>query len=101
MRHAVIPLPPARIADFRMTEQKGLFVFDHAGGPLGHLELANVGWTVEEGRPALKFADNPDGRKDYPRGRNLDVSVPGSSFLQGQANGSRRHCRDARRRPSN
>ncbi len=68
------PAPAGALADYRMSEQKGLFVYDHAAGPLGLLELANVGWTVDDGRPALRFADNPAGQKHYPRGRNLDVT---------------------------
>jgi hypothetical protein len=55
-----------------MDEGKGLHVFNYAargGQPesLGLLELGNVDWVVDSGRPALRFADNPEGRKDYPR----------------------------------
>jgi hypothetical protein len=63
------PAPPAgALADYRMEEGRGSFVFD-AAGSLGPLELANVAWTTDDGRPALKFADNPSGRQDYvPQG---------------------------------
>jgi hypothetical protein len=70
--------PPARtaapegaIADYRMEEGKGLHVYDYARGPLGILELANVSWKRDGGRTALLFADNKDGKKNYPRYGNL------------------------------
>jgi hypothetical protein len=50
-----------------MAEGKGLHVFDYARGPFGTLELANVGWIVDEGRPALKFADPAADRREFPR----------------------------------
>ena len=36
------PAPPGAIADYRMEEQKGLHVVNHAAGPLGRLELARI-----------------------------------------------------------
>lgn len=63
------PIPPApagAIADYRMLEGKGLVVLNHgSGGGLGHLDLANLDWVTDEGRPALRFADNTTGRKAY------------------------------------
>jgi hypothetical protein len=62
------PAPVGALADYRMEEGRGSYVLD-AAGSLGPLELANVAWTTDEGRPALKFADNPSGRQDYvPQG---------------------------------
>ena len=68
--------PAGAIADYRMQEGKGNFVLNYATGPsgtpgpgatapLGHLDLANLDWIVDSGRPALRFADNTTGRKDY------------------------------------
>jgi len=64
-----------------MEEGRGSFVYD-AAGALGPLELANVAWTTDEGRPALRFADNTSGKQDYVPGgilathhfRNLDAA---------------------------
>jgi hypothetical protein len=50
-----------------MAEGKGRWVYDHAGGPFGMLELANAEWALDEGRPALRFADPPAGRRDVVR----------------------------------
>jgi len=61
------PSPAGAIFDYRMVEQKGLFTYDFAQGPFGLLELANADWTVDEGRPALKFADPAAGRRDVTR----------------------------------
>ena len=52
-----------------MEEGKGLHVLNHAGGE--HLNLANLDWVVDSGRPALRFADNTTGRKDYRRDSGL------------------------------
>lgn len=68
--------PAGAIADYRMQEGKGSFVFNYASSrsvpagsdatpPLGHLDLANLDWVVDAGRPALRFADNLTNRKDY------------------------------------
>lgn len=64
---APIPAAPAgAVADYRMLEGKGLVVLNHgSGGGLGHLDLANLHFVTDAGRPALRFADNPTGRKDY------------------------------------
>jgi hypothetical protein len=64
--------PAGAIADYRMEEGKGRHVLDCAGGPLGHLELANLTWVTDEGRPALRFADNATGAKDWPRAGALE-----------------------------
>lgn len=68
------PAPADAIADYRMEEQKGLHLLNHASGPLGMMELANLDWVVDDGRPALRFADNATGRPTYPRAGNLDLS---------------------------
>lgn len=60
------PTPAGAIADYRMLEGKGLVVLNHgSGGGLGQLELANLDWVRDEGRPALRFADNATGRKAF------------------------------------
>ncbi|GDY22062.1 hypothetical protein LBMAG56_34090 [Verrucomicrobiota bacterium] len=57
---------PGAVADYRMEEGKGNFVLNYAsGGGLGHLDLANLDWVTDSGRPALRFAENTTGRKDY------------------------------------
>jgi hypothetical protein len=61
------PAPAGALFDYRMVEQKGLHTYDFARGPFGTLELANADWTVDEGRPALKFVDPPKGRRDVTR----------------------------------
>lgn len=68
------PAPEGAIADYRMEEGKGLHVLNHADGPFGLLELANVGWTRDDGRPALVFRDDPERRASYPRGGALHLS---------------------------
>lgn len=68
-----VPVPRGALADYRMDEGRGQHVHDSARGPLGLLETANLSWVVEEGRPALRFADNPEGRKDYPRLGKMDL----------------------------
>ena len=64
---APIPAAPAgAVADYRMLEGKGLVVLNHgSGGGLGHLDLANLDWVTDAGRPALRFADNTTGRKEF------------------------------------
>jgi hypothetical protein len=69
----VKPAPAGAIADYRMDEQKGFDVLDHAAGPLGRLELANLNWVVDGGRPALRFADNTSNRAVYRQHSNLDL----------------------------
>jgi len=64
---APIPAAPAgAVADYRMLEGKGLVVLNHgSGGGIGHLDLANLDFVTDAGRPALRFADNATGRKSY------------------------------------
>jgi hypothetical protein len=64
---AIDPSPAGALFDYRMLEQKGLFSYDYARGPIGMLELANADWTLDEGRPALKFVDPAPGRRDVTR----------------------------------
>ncbi len=60
--------PAGAIADFRMEEGSGSVVLNGAvPNLLGHLDLANLEWIVDEGRHALRFADNTTGRADYRR----------------------------------
>lgn len=74
--------PVGAIADYRMQEGKGHFVLNYAMSrsnksdsaatpPLGHLDLANLDWVVDSGRPALRFADNTTERQDYRRDSGL------------------------------
>ena len=67
--------PAGAIGDFRMLEGKGHYVLNHAGGE--HLSLANLGWVVDEGRPALRFADNTTGRKDYRTDSYIGMDIFG------------------------
>ena len=61
------PAPAGAVFDYRFEEQKGLHTYDFARGPFGTLELANADWTVDGGRPALKFVDPAAGRRDVVR----------------------------------
>lgn len=77
---AVSPAPAGAVAEYRLAEGRGHHALDFADGPFGLLELANLEWTVDEGRPALRFADNSSGRPDYLRYGKLDrthFSYPG------------------------
>ena len=48
-----------------MEEGDGHHVLNYASGPLGHLDLANVAWVVDDDRAALRFADNANGKGSY------------------------------------
>ena len=73
---ATLPTAPAgAIADFRMLEGKGHHTLNHAGGD--HLGLANLQWVNDEGRPALRFADNLAGRADYNPNTYLGMHIFG------------------------
>ena len=61
---AAAAIPDHAVADYRMEEGDGYFVYDYAGGPFGHLGLANTDWVTDSGRHALRFADNTTGRTD-------------------------------------
>ena len=65
---------PGTLADYRFREGRGRHVYDESLGPFGMLELANVDWEVDEGRAAIKFADNTTGRRDYPTTGPLDLN---------------------------
>lgn len=64
--------PAGALAEYRMQEAQGLYVYDYARGPFGTLELANLDWVTDEGRPALRFADNAAGKAVYPRAGIID-----------------------------
>ncbi|MFM8470300.1 MAG: LamG-like jellyroll fold domain-containing protein, partial [Limisphaerales bacterium] len=50
-------------------------VLNHgSGGGLGHLDLANLDWVTDEGRAALRFADNTIGRKEFRQDSSLNRS---------------------------
>jgi hypothetical protein len=71
--------------DYRMVEGRGLHTFDFAGGPLGVLELANVVWVLDEGRPALKFTDNVGDKGIYPKAGGLDSAYLRHPGYKGRA----------------
>lgn len=52
--------------DLRMQERQGLFVYNHGVSSHRVLELANVDWVEDFGRAAIKFRENPNGRRDFP-----------------------------------
>jgi len=66
--------PEGAIADYRMVEGRGRHALDFAGGPFGVLELANLNWATDDGKPALKFADNATGKAAYPKSGGLDLN---------------------------
>ena len=68
--------PSGAIADFRMLEGKGHHVLNHAGGT--HLDLSNLGWVVDENRPALQFAENTTGREDYRSDSYIGMDIFGN-----------------------
>ena len=69
--------PAGAVADFRMLEGQGYHVLNHAGGD--HLDLANLTWVVDEGRHALRFADNPSGRKDFHPASYIGMHIFGNA----------------------
>ena len=69
--------PAGAVADFRMLEGQGYHVLNHAGG--AHLDLANLTWVVDEGRPALRFADNTSGGKDFHPTSYIGMHVFGNA----------------------
>jgi hypothetical protein len=70
----VSPSPANAIADFRMIEGRGQHALDFTAGPFGVLELANLGWVTDDGKPALKFADNSSGKAAFPKSGGLDLN---------------------------
>lgn len=66
--------PAGAIADYRMVEGRGQHGLDFAGGPFGVLELANLGWVTDDGKPALRFADNATGKSAFPKSGGLDLN---------------------------
>jgi hypothetical protein len=63
------------VADFRLAEGAGLVAFNHAGGP--HLELANVDWVVDSGRPALRFANTAPDSQNFRKDRYIGLNIFG------------------------
>jgi len=61
--------------DLRMEEQDGFHVYNHGMSANRTLELANLDWLIDEGRPAIRFAENPVTRADYPKLGILDSNV--------------------------
>jgi hypothetical protein len=66
---------PDALWDLRMRERQGLYVYNHGTSAHRTLELANLDWVEDAGRPALRFAENPVGRADYPPLGILDLNV--------------------------
>jgi len=87
---AIVTAPLGAVADYRMEEGSGHHVLNYAtgvpvgGGALGHLELANLAWVVDSGRPALRFADNTTGRKDYRKDTTLYRYYLGTPAYEGR-----------------
>ena len=90
-----VSAPQGAIAEYRMLEGKGNFVFNYATAagppanessfpPLGHLDLANLDWVQDDGRPALRFADNTTNRKDYRRDSGLSRHYLQSPYWAGK-----------------
>ncbi len=79
------PSPHGAIMDYRMVEGRGLHTLDFAGGPLGVLELANVVWVTDEGRPALKFTDIVGDKGIYPKAGGLDSAYLRHPGYKGRA----------------
>lgn len=72
---AKLPASPAgALADYRMVEGRGLHALDFASGPFGVLELANLDWVTDDGKPSLKFVDNKTNKASYPKSAGLDLN---------------------------
>jgi hypothetical protein len=67
--------PASSLWDLRMEEQDGHYVYNHGASTHRTLELANIDWLTDEGRPAIRFAENPPTRADYPKLGILDSNV--------------------------
>jgi hypothetical protein len=77
--------PEHAIADYRMEEGKDLFVFDNANGPFGQLGLANLDWVIDQGHPALRFADNTTGRTESAGAAARYLGEPGYKECKGES----------------
>jgi hypothetical protein len=61
------------IWDFRMEEQSGLHVYNFGSQKSYRtLELANLDWVVDEGRPALRFTEPPGRDVKFARDGHLE-----------------------------
>jgi hypothetical protein len=69
------PSVPDALWDLRMQEQQGLYTYNYGSSAHRTLELANLDWVSDEGRTAIRFAENPLGRADYPPLGILDQNV--------------------------
>ena len=69
--------PKGAVADYRMLEGRGYHALNYAGGP--HLELANLSWVVDEGRPALKFAETNSNREDFNPSGYIGMHIFGNA----------------------
>lgn len=82
-----------------MLEGKGNFVFNYATGPLGHLDLANLEWVVDDGRPACASPTISRVKELSPRQRTRP-QLSGTSCLRRQRDvADRTHRPSWRRRP--
>jgi hypothetical protein len=61
--------------DLRMKEGQGLHVYNYGTSTYRTLELANIDWVEDEGKPAIRFAENPVGRADFPPLGILDQNL--------------------------
>ena len=62
-----------------MEEQEGFHVYNYGSEErYRSLELTNVDWVVDEGHKAIRFAENPVSRADYPKLGFLDSQLRNS-----------------------
>jgi hypothetical protein len=66
---------PGALWDLRMQERQGLYVYNYGSSTYRTLELANIDWVEDAGRTAIRFAENPVGRADFPPLGILDQNL--------------------------
>ncbi|MFO0867764.1 MAG: LamG-like jellyroll fold domain-containing protein [Pirellulales bacterium] len=66
---------PGALWDLRMQERQGWYVYNAGSSPHRTLELANIDWVEEDGRSAIRLADNPVDRADFPPLGILDQNL--------------------------
>ncbi len=74
---ALPPAVPGAVADYRMLEGKGFHSLNYAGGE--HLHLANLDWVVDQGRPALRVAENESGRQAFHPAGYIGMHIFGNA----------------------
>jgi hypothetical protein len=61
--------------DLRMQERQGLFIYNHGSSTSRVLELANIDWVEDGGHQAIRFSENPTGRREFPPLGILDLNL--------------------------